>query len=194
MQLVITAAIISLFKFHNSLNEWNEFVIKSKIVFTVVIVLIMYCEDARKTFPLNFIMFFICTVSLGCMLSVTLMEYSNDTILLALGCISAICIFITLFAWQTKKDCTVHLSFAVGGLAMTFFLIIISIFLYNRILEIVYASAGVVATSLFLIVNTQMILSEKTRYQFQPDEYILGAITIYLNILFSFLFILRLFR
>ena len=60
-----------------------------------------------------------------------------------------------------------------------------------RVMNLVYASLGVLLFSGLLIYDTQLVVGGKNRkYQLGPDDYIFGALSLYLDIINMFLFIL----
>ena len=61
----------------------------------------------------------------------------------------------------------------------------------NRIVNIVYASIGAILFSCYLVYDVQILLSGK-RMQLDPDEYVLAALSLYLDILNIFIFLLQL--
>lgn len=59
-------------------------------------------------------------------------------------------------------------------------------------LQTVYAAVGALIFSIYLVIDTQMIVGGSHRQQFSPEEYIFGAITLYTDIINIFMFILQL--
>ena len=62
--------------------------------------------------------------------------------------------------------------------------------LFSKIMSLVYACIGAVLFTVFLAIDTQMIVGGK-RHEVSPEEHILGAILLYLDIIYIFLFILQ---
>jgi len=67
---------------------------------------------------------------------------------------------------------------------------ILTIFIHNRIVDIVYASLGALVFSLYLVFDTQLMMGGKHQYSISPEEYIFAALNLYLDIVNLFLFIL----
>lgn len=61
----------------------------------------------------------------------------------------------------------------------------------DHMMQIVYAGLGALLFSFFLLIDTQMIVGGVRAVQISPEEYILAVITLYLDILNIFLYVLR---
>jgi FtsH-binding integral membrane protein len=68
---------------------------------------------------------------------------------------------------------------------------IIAIFTYSRILYTIYAGLGAVAFSIFLAVDTQLIMGGK-RHEISAEDHVFASIMLYLDIVYIFIFILQL--
>ena len=60
------------------------------------------------------------------------------------------------------------------------------------ILNVVYASLGAVIFSIYIVVDTQMMMGGKHQYSIDPEEYIFATLNLYLDIINLFLMILSL--
>merc|ERR1712228_1076032 len=98
-----------------------------------------------------------------------------------------------LFAFQTKFDFTVCgaglfvilLVFICFGFTMTFIG-------HDRVTEMIYASIGALIFCFYLVFDTQLMLGGKHKYSISPEEYILAALNLYLDIINLFIYILML--
>lgn len=111
---------------------------------------------------------------------------------MAVGLTAVICIALTLFAFQTKWDFTVM----GGGLFVAVIVLmivgIIAMFLpKNSVIHLIYAGCGAILFSLYLIYDTQLMMGGKHKYSISPEEYIFGALNLYMDIINIFLFILQ---
>ena len=53
---------------------------------------------------------------------------------------------------------------------------IIMIFIpYNRILEVVYAGIGAIIFSVYLIIDTQMMMGGEHKFSISPEEYVFAG-------------------
>ena len=75
---------------------------------------------------------------------------------------------------------------------MTMFMLgLFSIFFYSYILQVLLCSLGTLLFGIFLIFDTQLILGEG-RHKLQIDDYILGALILYTDIIMIFYYLLLL--
>ncbi|CAH2090800.1 unnamed protein product [Euphydryas editha] len=194
-QLLATMGVIALFLFHeptkvfvrnNSYLFWVAFV-----VLFVCLIAMACCTELRRQTPVNFIFLFIFTCAQSFLLGVATSVYDVSEVMMAIGITAAVCLGLTLFAFQTKFDFTV-----MGGalVAVTMILLvfgILAIIIRNNILSIVYAALGALIFSLYLVYDTQLMMGGKHQYSLSPEEYIFAALNLYLDIINIFLFILR---
>ena len=55
---------------------------------------------------------------------------------------------------------------------------------------LIYACIMVVVFGVYLVIDTQMIIGEK-KYEINDEDYVLGALILYLDIIMLFIYILR---
>lgn len=203
VQLVITASIISLFVFVDSVKGYvrtNRWIMWTSwgLAFACIIAMSCFSSIRRKT-PHNFIFLGIFTICEGVMLGTITSYYDVDAILIAVGITAAVTLGLTLFAFQTKIDFTM-----CGGL---FFALLIILLVSSIILGIVVrtsagddinrkymmigiGAAGAFVFSLYLIYDTQMMMGGNHKYALDPEEYIFAALNIYLDVINLFMYIL----
>lgn len=110
--------------------------------------------------------------------------------MLAVGITTAICLGLTIFAFQTKIDFTgLHAVLFVAVLVLIVFGIIAAIW-NGKIMTLVYAALGALIFSLYLIYDTQMMIGGKHKYSISPEEYIFAALSLYLDVVNIFIYIL----
>lgn len=135
-------------------------------------------------------MLFIFTIAEGFLLGVSASYYQQDAVLMAVGITAAVCLALTLFAFQTKYDFTM-----MGGILLVAVIIlmvfgIVAIFVHNKIVQLVYASLGALIFSIYLIYDTQLMMGGKHKYSISPEEYVFAALNLYLDIINIFMYIL----
>ena len=97
---------------------------------------------------------------------------------------------LTIYAWKTKSDFTVlGGALAVFGFGLMMFAIFVMLF-RSEALTMLYCIVVVILFGFYLIFDTQMIIGEK-RYELNDEDYILGALVLYLDIVVLFIYILR---
>ncbi|XP_059499872.1 protein lifeguard 1 [Stegostoma tigrinum] len=93
---------------------------------------------------------------------------------------------------QTRVDFTFCYSFLLICSSVLLMFGFFCIFFHDRILQVVYGSLGALLFCIFLAADTQLILA-KHRYNLNPEEYIFGALILYLDFVNIFLYLLMIF-
>eukprot|EP00812_Abedinium_dasypus_P010188 NODE_3822_length_739_cov_459.586257.p1 GENE.NODE_3822_length_739_cov_459.586257~~NODE_3822_length_739_cov_459.586257.p1 ORF type:complete len:194 (+),score=63.54 NODE_3822_length_739_cov_459.586257:56-583(+) len=157
------------------------------------------CHAQMRIFPTNYLILLMLTVGLGGLVGYTTAWYTWQSVVLALGVTAGIFFSLTIFACKTKKDFTgmgPYLYAALNALClMGFAIAIISYFTRIVWMYMLYDSIGVVLFSFYIVYDTQVILGQWGGHKvaLQIDDYVLAALTLYLDILNIFLFILSMF-
>jgi len=157
------------------------------------------CPDVTRSYPQNYIMLFTFTVFESILVGFTCASYTPASVLSSLVLTAVIFLGLTMYAWTTKKDFTgmgpylfaflFGLFVAVSGLWFLSFCGV-HIPLMNKF----FAGCGVVIFTLYIVYDTQLILGELKghKMQFDVDDYVFAALTLYLDIINLFLELLRL--
>ena len=194
VQLLVTLAFISFFVFHlptkRFVHSHPELFIISLVLVFVTMIAMACCGDVRRKAPTNFILLGVFTIAESFMLGCTSSTYNPDAVLMAVGITTAVCLGLTLFAFQTKWDFTMCGGFLFVAVIILLLFGIISMFFYNKIVILVYASLGALIFSIYLVYDTQMMMGGKHKYSISPEEYIFAALNLYLDIINIFMYIL----
>ncbi|XP_032873002.1 protein lifeguard 2-like isoform X2 [Amblyraja radiata] len=200
VQLSFTAAIIALFTFCNPVKVYIQanpgWYWASYVIFFVTYLTLACCSGPRRYFPWNLILLTIFTASLACMLGFISSYYNTKSVLLCFAITALVCFAVTIFSFQTKFDFTscqgvlfvLLLVLFISGLVLA----IVLPFHYIPWLHAVYAVLGAIIFTMFLAFDTQLLIGNR-RYAISPEEYIFGALNIYLDIVYIFTFMLQIF-
>merc|ERR1712071_110621 len=194
LQLVITFGIMSIFVFINDVRQYSmdhpEIYYSALGIYIGLALILSCCGDIRRRAPVNIILLGLLTASMGLMLGSIAAYFSVDEVLYAVGICTFICLALTLFTFQTKIDFTLTAgSLGVLGLNLLIFGLMAAIW-QTQLLNITYCVLGTLIFSLYLVVDTQLILGGY-RYAISPEEYIFAALILYLDIIQLLLFILQ---
>ncbi|XP_046993181.1 protein lifeguard 1-like [Schistocerca americana] len=193
-QLAVTTAFIALFLYHLPTKRyvqthqgifWAAF-----IVVIVTLIAMSCCTNVRRKAPTNFIFLFIFTIAESVLLGVAASTYDAEAVIMAAGISAAVCLGLSIFAFQTKWDFTV-----MGGVLFVAVIIlmifgIVAIFIPGKVIILIYASLGALIFSVYLVYDTQLMIGGKHKYSISPEEYIFAALNLYLDIINIFLYIL----
>lgn len=197
LQLLVTFGIIAIFHYTTSVRkyirsssgQWAYWT--SYAVFLVTYLALACCKNLGRRFPMNMVLLTLLTLSMAYMMGMISAYYSIESVFLAVGITSFVCLGVTLFSFQTKFDFTscfgvlFVISLALIGFGF------VCIFTYSRIIYTVYAGLGAVAFSIFLAVDTQLIMGGK-RHEISAEDHVFASIMLYLDIVYIFMYILML--
>ncbi|KAF7216129.1 protein lifeguard 3 [Nothobranchius furzeri] len=198
VQLTITFSVIAIFTF---VDPVKLFVIRYPViywasygVFFVVYCILICCKEPRRRFPLNLVLLGIFTFAFSYMSGTVSSYYETKAVFLAMGITAVVCISVTVFCFQTKVDFTSCGGFlTIAAVLLMIIGIVTAIvlsFQYVPWLHMLYAAIGAVVYTLFLVYNTQLLIGNR-ELAISPEEYIYGALSLYVDIVNIFLFILQ---
>ncbi|XP_038632061.1 protein lifeguard 1 [Scyliorhinus canicula] len=196
VQLLFTFGIVCVFTYSSDIRNFTQatpaFLYSSFGIFIVMLVALNCCGDIRRQYPWNILCMTLLTLSLSYMVGAIASNYNTASVMIALGSTVAVCLAIILFASQTRFDFTLCYGFLLVASIVLLMFGFFSIFFYSRILQIVYGSLGAMIFSIFLAADIQLMLANH-RYGLSPEEYIFGALILYLDIINIFLYMLMIF-
>ncbi|XP_066147002.1 protein lifeguard 2-like [Euwallacea fornicatus] len=200
-QLLFTFSMILLTLFHEPTKKFvaKDLVLLSVMTFMIFgLYLVLICYNgARRIFPLNFILLALLTISMSYLGAAASCKTESKTVLITVGGTCAVCIVVSLLAFQTWFDITkwsfILIMATVVVLIFSLIVTIVSIFTRQMVLYLVYSGIIVTLFSVFLMFDMQCILRGR-RVQLFPEEYIYGALTLYVDIILIFTHMLNLVR
>ena len=194
-QLLITTTVIYfsmtneiLMKFMLS-NVWSLYL---SCVASIIVVIILVCGKLTRTVPVNYFLLIVLTLLEAFMASYTTIYFQPISVLVCAGLTMLIVFALTMYACFTKRDMTMMGGFLFCFSIILIFLGIVGFFFTSYFYQMFLNSLGVLLMSLYLIFDTQLVIGNK-RNLIDVDDYILGALNIYLDIIGLFLRILKLF-
>lgn len=196
VQLIVTS-IIALFAIASSsfghflvTNMW--FMILCMVGVIITELMIVCSTSCARKVPNNYILLFTFTF-FESMLVASICAAVNDPFIVFVAAVmtSAVVAVLTIYAFTTKKDFTTFGSILWVFLAALLMAGLFMIIFQSRILHIIYCAAAVILFGFILIVDTQMIQG-KGQYGLSGDDYIIGAMMIYVDIITIFVQLLSL--
>lgn len=193
-QLSLSLGFIALCVYHEGTKHWlrrhpEMFWVAFAILF-ITMISMACCTNVRRSSPMNFIFLGLFTCAQTFLLGVITSKVPAETVLLGVGITAAVCLGLTLFAFQTKWDFTV-----MGGVLFVAAIVlllfgVVAIFFPGRTMTLIYGSIGALLFSVYLIYDTQMMMGGKHKYSISPEEYIFAALNLYIDIVNIFIYIL----
>ena len=144
---------------------------------------------ARRV-PTNYILLLIFTLCESFLVAAVCVFTTPKIVFMATVFTLALCISLTIYAMTTDEDFTI-----CGGLLFVCLIVLVVagiflIFTDNNVVHIFFCMLGIILFSIYLIYDTQLIVGGK-RYEFSIDDYIIGALSLYLDIINIFLYIIE---
>jgi len=142
----------------------------------------------RHSHPWNFILLSTFTLMEAFTLGIMVAFVKNVIVIQALLITLGVFIGLTLFTLQSKYDFSGMGPFLFGGLIALCMTGLVGIFVpFGRTMDLIFAIGGCLLFSGYIVYDTYII-----NKRLSPDEYIMGAISLYLDFVNLFISILRL--
>jgi len=172
------------FQIHNS-----GIMIFCMVVNIIIFICLICIPHLLKTTPTNYILLFIFTITEAYMVSAICSMTNPQIVVMAAGMTVGMTLALTYYACTTKEDFTICGSMLFIGACILLFFSIFLIFTQNPIVHIIVCCFGVLLYSFYLVYDTQLLLGNK-RSALDYDDYIMGALMLYVDIIQLFLYLL----
>ena len=160
---------------------------------------LLCCQKVARKSPTNYVLLTLFTLSWVYLIGWICAMYSKEVVLGASLMTMILTISLTVYAFFTKSDFTALCGpFACWGLlliitiSMMMSIISMLVFSYTEVWYPFATGFAVIIYGIFLLIDTQLIVGGK-RYALSIDDYIIGALILYLDIIMIFLELLKLF-
>lgn len=197
VQLVLTTVLCAcsvVFPSFAKFQHENTALLWVSLFCSIICLLVLTCFPiVARTVPTNYILLTIFTLFEAYLVSTICSTTSPRIVLMAASMTCALTLGLTIYACITKSDFTVYNTlFFIGTLTLFFFGFFL-LFTQNKVIHIVFCCAGVLMYSLYLVYDTQLLIGNKEN-RLEADDYIYGAMMLYLDIINIFVFLLRLLK
>lgn len=171
--------------------------ISSSATFFATYIALACCDSVRRKFPGNFIALSVFTLALAYMAGTLSAMYTVNSVLVCLLITLAVCVSVSLAAICCPCDITkcqaviafLSILFLFFGIAVGITYLVAG---YNQTLYAVYGGIAAVLFTIYLAFDTQMIIGGR-KYELSPEEYIYGAMQLYVDVVNLFMIFLTLF-
>lgn len=140
----------------------------------------------RRKYPWNLVFLSMFTLCESWLVGVVTSLCDTNAVVNAFMITTVVFVGLSLFALQTKYDFTSWMPYLSMLLLALLGLGFVTLFTHSSALDLAYSFIGVVLFSVFIIVDTHMIMNK-----FYPEDEVPATIQLYLDILNLFLYILR---
>lgn len=195
IQLCVTAAFVILGCYSKKYKKFVYYhiwvLVTTSIISAIIFYVLIYVRTAARKVPLNYILLGIFTLCEAYSVSATTMRYDNKTVLIAAILTAVMVISLTVYAFYTKNDFTMWGGLLFVCCAVLLGASILGMFIQNKFYHVVLSSITVILFSVYIIFDTQLIIGNGG-LALSVDEYIFGALNLYMDIVIMFLEILKL--
>jgi len=162
-------------------NDWLV------LVFAVLSLgLIVGLSVTRNVVPHNYILLAAFTLCEAFLVGAVVIQYEVSSVLEAFGLTCAVTTALTMYTCQTKRDFSAWRAGLFSALWVLILCGFLQIFLPSEVFARGLGAVGAVLFSLYIIYDTQQIMTKVS-----PEEYIHASTILYLDIINLFLHILR---
>merc|ERR1712179_299619 len=145
------------------------------------------CQGLLRKSPQNYGFLFLWTLFESHLISFIALKYDTETVVLAMGITAGIVLLVFCLVWFTKLMPIMCVVLLVWVLSTFIGRMVFGSFGEMRS---VYAGIGCTIFTIFLAIDIKLITGGG-RYELGEDDYVLGAIYIYLDIINIFLYVLQ---
>ncbi|KAL0237891.1 hypothetical protein GEMRC1_012365 [Eukaryota sp. GEM-RC1] len=184
-QLIVTAAISSAIS--TSDPEWIEHNFGLFwLAFIGSLVTLCTLFVFKNSSPLNLVILGIFTVFESVLIGFIISMYEQSVVNQAVLATAVLFIGLTVYAFTTKKDYSMSRGMMWAACLGLISMMLMNIIFRSSALDLLIGYVGVIVFSFFIIVDTQFIMK-----RCDLDDYVIGAIELYLDIINLFLYLLK---
>eukprot|EP01069_Polyplicarium_translucidae_P006226 Polyplicarium_translucidae@DN2925_c0_g1_i2.p1 len=199
-QLCLTTVVGALFTFYQPLRAWTMaggalwLLLAGVAAFVVLLVLLCVPRLAQRV-PHNYILLAVFTVceafSVGGSCSIAADRIGSTVVTQAFFATAVVVVGLTAFAFQTKYDFTSCMGVAwIAFLALLVLSFIGMFFPGAKWLDALISGGFSLVFGLYVLIDTQVLLG-RGKISVAEDDYILGALMLYIDIINLFVFLLQ---
>lgn len=195
VQIAITTMIVYFLLSSQERTVWLKtegfgYLIGAFIGYIIVVIVVVCCKHVARQVPINYVLLLILTICMSFIVGFICSFYDVTDVIKAFFIAAVTTFALTVYALTAK----VKLSYLVGAMIAVLVAIVVVAILFlvtgfSSSLWAFYCFLAVVIYSLFLIYDVKRIAKHKNGIN--HDDYVLGAILIYVDIINLFLSILR---
>ncbi|CAG2171460.1 unnamed protein product [Oppiella nova] len=205
VQLLISFGFICVFAIPDGMRQWSReniwvLWVSFGVAFATMLVLAC-CGEMRRQTPHNYIALMIFTIAESFLLGIISSLYEYQIVLSAVAITAVVCLALTVFAFQTKIDFTVFNGLLFVAMIILTLFGFVAMFWRSNVVHLIYSALGALLFSAtsgptsggqYLVVDTQMLIGGTHSIQISSEEYIFAALTLYIDIVQLFIYILHL--
>uniref|UniRef100_A0A7S3PL90 Uncharacterized protein n=1 Tax=Aplanochytrium stocchinoi TaxID=215587 RepID=A0A7S3PL90_9STRA len=198
LQLLFTFGMVALFVLNDDVVQFfaaNSGILTVCYVISIIcIVAIICCQETARKHPQGIILLVVFTIAEGILIGAISAQFEAKEVVVAVGITFAIFFSLSIFACQTKYDFSGTGPYLMVAFVVLILFAIVLIFIdEDQRVRTALSALFVILFSFFIVYDTQLIIGGNgQKYQLEVDEYVFGALSLYLDIINLFLCVLSL--
>ena len=197
----ITTTVISALCF-NTIPEFKDYaksengkittIISTTLLFTTTIPILCCCPKMYMKKYTGIILYTLFSLSSAYLFGIMSIYVKTVILLFSILITFSTVITLILYAIITKSDFTENSPYFMVGLISLIVFVGLNLYIQSKTFEITIALLGSVLFSCFIIYDIQLIIGNKhISFNFKKNDYILAAMSLYLDIINFFVYMLR---
>ena len=197
VQLAFTAAFCVLVWYGPGVQEWmleNLWLFYVLLVFPLFVIVAFLCfRNTAKKVPYNYILLFLFTLAESYTLGLFVSLFDGELVVIGVSLTVVITGALSAYAVFTKHDFTTWIGgVIVASIALIFLAIFVAVS-QSRIVGLIFCTIAIMIFGMYIVIDAQMLVGGK-RWELSSDDYILGAIALYIDIIGLFIYIMSFLR
>lgn len=150
------------------------------------------CENLLRKTPSKYIIYSLFVLGVSYSLGITSLYIKSDILYISIIVTTGTTTSLILYSFIATTDFTEYYTYLVAIFMCLIFIGIVNIFFHNTIIQIIISGGGALVFACFIVFDMQMILGQKhIKYKYSVDDYILAAMSLYLDVINMFLYIIQ---
>ena len=150
------------------------------------------CEDLLRKTPSKYIIYSLFVLAISYSLGITSLYIKSDILYISIIVTSGTTTSLILYSFIATTDFTEYYTYAVAIFFSLILIGIVNIFFNNTIIHVIISGGGALVFACFIVFDMQMIIGQKhIKYKYSIDDFILAAMSLYLDVINLFLYIIQ---
>ncbi len=150
------------------------------------------CEDLLRKTPSKYIIYSLFVLAVSYSLGISSLYIKGDLLYISIIITTGTTTSLILYSFIATTDFTEYYTYLVAIFFSLILIGIVNIFFNNTIIQIIISGGGALVFACFIVFDMQMILGQKhIKYKYSIDDFILAAMSLYLDVINMFLYIIQ---
>ena len=150
------------------------------------------CEELLRKSPSKYIIYSLFVLAVSYSLGITSLYIRGNILYISIIITTGTTSSLILYSFIATTDFTEYYTYVVAIFMCLIFIGIVNIFFNNTIIQIIISGGGALVFSCFIVFDMQMILGQKhIKYKYNINDFILAAMSLYLDVINMFLYIIE---